>query len=54
MGNRVPGLHVPRVIDGPLEEVPDDGEGVLGPDVGDGVVALWRKKADKMFLFSSI
>ena len=43
-----PCLHVPRVIDRPLEE--DDCQSMLGPDVRDGVVALFGKKGRKNVL----
>lgn len=35
-----PGLKIVLIVDGPLEELLHDPEGVLGPDVRDGIAAL--------------
>lgn len=43
-----PGLHVVRVVDGPLEVLPENGEGVSGPDVGDWVVSLVSRALDRV------
>ena len=43
-----PGFYILRVVDGPLEELPEDGQRVLGPNIRDGIRTLVRGSQDRV------
>ena len=43
-----PGFYILRVVDGPLEELPENGQRVLGPNIRDGIRTLVRGSQDRV------